>query len=62
MTEKHFAIISAALSIAIDTLSNDWEITFPSSSSFATLLFLLLEDIAFCDDTQERTTLISGDL
>ena len=62
MTEKHFAIISAALSIAIDTLSNDWEITFPSSSSSASRIFLLLEDIASYDDTRECTTLIYGDL
>ena len=60
--EKNFSITSIALSIAIDTLSNDWGITFPSSSSSTNLLFLLLEDTASYDDTQERTTLISGDL
>ena len=60
--EKHFVITLVTLSIANDTLSNDWEITFPSSSSSSSRLFLLLEDIASCDDTQERATLISSDL
>ena len=62
MTKKHFAITLIALSIVIDTLSNDWEITFPSSSSSAILLFLLLEDIVSYDDTRERITLIFGDI
>ena len=62
MTKKHFTITLVALSIVIYTLSNDWEITFPSSSSSAILLFLLVEDIASRDDTQERITLISGDI